>query len=90
MHSGLLARPLQLAPLSGAASPPAALPCRRAPWGLGVLTATLRRPCRRNPCGAAKTERPDRRGFRFAAAGQLSSSSPPQHVRPPPPLYLVS
>ncbi|KAF7043817.1 hypothetical protein CFC21_053128 [Triticum aestivum] len=84
MHSGLLARPPQLAPFSGAASPPAALPCRRTPWarpGLGVSTATPRRPCRRNPCGAAKTERPDRRGFRFAAAGQLSSSSPPQREK---------
>ncbi|KAM3294001.1 hypothetical protein ACQJBY_037102 [Aegilops geniculata] len=84
MHSGLLARPPQLAPLSGAASPPAALPCRRTPWarpGLGPSTATPRRPCRRNPCGASKTERPDRRGFRFAAAGQLSRSSPPHREK---------
>uniref|UniRef100_A0ACD6A3B3 Uncharacterized protein n=1 Tax=Avena sativa TaxID=4498 RepID=A0ACD6A3B3_AVESA len=80
----LLARPLQLASLTGAASPsaPAALPCRRIPWArprFGGATPTLGWPCRRNPCGAA----PESSGLSFApaAAGQLSNSSGAQHEK---------
>jgi hypothetical protein len=94
MHSCFLARPFQLASLSGAASSsaPAALPCRRTPWarpGSGGANLTLRRPSRRKPHGAAESL--GRRCLSFAAAaGQLSNFNRAQHVRPSSPLCLVS